>query len=564
MKLSISRGKRSYAINLLLLCGGLLFGALVTMDLILIARSGNIGDEDAAAYALQGVSIRNGQGLISKTIWTHIIQYEQIEHAEDYWSPLQSFFVAGSIFAFGNSLFAIKLPNIIGFVALIFLIYYIASRFFTKRIGMIAAFMSVCTAELALYAVGCRSETFYFLFLLLAIFFLSISPSENGWNWKSIILAGLFSGLCMLQRSIALVLLPSALIFLLASSVINNGKVLPGKVRNILLPLLAFTIPFLAILTPYFARNLEIHGRPLPPLAFKVAGLSLDSFISNPDQRRNADGDLSHYSELNAVPGNKDFRLNLGAPGRLEEFIKKGLHETKIFAEEIKRGYIVSLVLLFLTVLAAFFVTGPAGSFLGICGLYLVGNVLLISFHQHTEQRYYIFLVPIVCIYSAFLFSVLEKAIADWWRDSWRSLKLLAYRVLIACFLCVTLGIPLTVFYAKQVKDVKKPAPNQLIGEWLKRKTSQDETIMCVSPYKMSFYSGRGAVLLPRGPVIDILGLCEHYGIDYVILPSDLETRVEWENQKNVHLRKMISIDSDVVFRIEYSPHEARESLTGA
>ena len=46
MKLSISRGKRSYAINLLLLCGGLLFGALVTMDLILIARSGNIGDEE--------------------------------------------------------------------------------------------------------------------------------------------------------------------------------------------------------------------------------------------------------------------------------------------------------------------------------------------------------------------------------------------------------------------------------------------------------------------------------------------------------------------------------------
>ena len=60
-----------------------LLAVVGSMQLAIVSLDTSIGDEDAAAYALLGKSVKDGHGFSSRVVWLFFTRYDQPEHPEE-------------------------------------------------------------------------------------------------------------------------------------------------------------------------------------------------------------------------------------------------------------------------------------------------------------------------------------------------------------------------------------------------------------------------------------------------------------------------------------------------
>jgi 4-amino-4-deoxy-L-arabinose transferase-like glycosyltransferase len=535
----MTRNNNSIAIGFFYL---LLFAGVLFLQLFILQKDTSIGDEDAAAYALQGHNIAAGNGLVSPVVGLHFKNYAKVEHTEDYWPPMQSVLIAFSRIVFGKSIFADKLPNVIGYFILIICIGFIANKFFGFQAALLASLMSLFAADIALYSLGCRNDLWYVLFLLVCLYFLSgIGPHQHG-RIKNASIAGIIAGLAYLQRPISLLLVPTItlMVFLDVISTWSSLKHALERIKHWIAPVIVFTILFAAVASPFTIRNYRLFGSPFPDMPSIWGAVIMRTHMNHPYSRNaeHIDGNLTQFSEMRSVAGDDVPHINFNSSQQRRAFINKGLRELEITLLIIKRSLIIEFSFLLLTAFSFFLVQGKTGNFLRLFFIYFALSVIIIPFYMHTEQRYFIFIIPFICIFSAFMLFELEKMLIH--RPSQRTV----YWCLIAGLLASLFLIPIVKLYQSNINRIYGKNPLAALGQWVNDQSEAGAVIMSTAPYRMSYYSQRPVVMLPDTSADIINNLCRHYGVFMVVAPAAETDRLESYRTEDNAIQPFTSISA--------------------
>ncbi|GAB4192603.1 MAG: tetratricopeptide repeat protein [Roseiflexaceae bacterium] len=191
--------------------------------------------------------------------------YERFEWLRGPGYPL---FLAGSLWLAGGDLHRAALPGLLLSVANVYLCYRLGRRLADRRAALLAALLAAVLWTNATFASLYMAETLWvFLFSggLLALLGVADAPPHR--LWARVALAGLLLGLATLTRSITMLFLPLAALWLLAQPLATGGQ--PGVSRLAALlrrwPLAAIFLLCAALtIAPWTLRNYLAYGRLIP------------------------------------------------------------------------------------------------------------------------------------------------------------------------------------------------------------------------------------------------------------------------------------------------------------
>jgi hypothetical protein len=234
--------------------------------------------DDPAGYIQVARNVAGGRGLVSDVLWSYWVSFPTVTHpAGEFWLPLASLVMAGSIRLLGDTMFAAQLPGIIAGSFLAPLAYGIGRTLWParRRWAILAALLLVPNATLVYQSVSADSSALYTLLATLALFVgaQAIDRQRIGWG----LLAGLLCGLSYLTRSHGLIL-PAAigLIALIG---------LRRRPRFLIAFLAMLAIGFFALIIPWWLRNQAVFGATQPiPLTTIVASRGYEDWFNYTNQ----------------------------------------------------------------------------------------------------------------------------------------------------------------------------------------------------------------------------------------------------------------------------------------
>jgi hypothetical protein len=495
----------------------------------IISNDSSIGDEDAAVYALQGHAVARGEGLMSSVVGCHYTTYESVHHPEDYWPPLQSYLVACSRKLTGNSIFSDKLPNVIGFSVLIISVFLISLSFFQPPVAVLGSLLCLVCADLALYAIGSRSDLWQVLLLIVCFYFFSGAFTDNRSWFRNAAIAGAAAGLAYLQRSISLLIVPTCLAWPLLHAVFT-AKTAPQALttaKRWLLPCAVFCALFAVVILPYSVRNYKLFDSILPGLLPAWGAVNLEEYIRYPDARSSdrIDASLSTMQSMRNVYFDKMPSIDLRSQFYRTAMIRRGLKEIGIQLIMFKRSLIIEFTLIVLACLSFFLLHGRARGVLSLFLIYLALSLPSIPFTAHAEQRYFIFVIPFTCMYATFMLFELEKFLLA--GSAGNRVFRYTYRAFIGCLLAFLFLVPAVKLYRSAFTRISTPQQLVTIGTWLRAHTDSSTVIMSTAPYRISYYAQRPVVMLPDTTPDMIRRVCDHYGISMLAVPPAETSRLD-------------------------------------
>ena len=308
---------------------------------------------------------------------------------------------------------------------------------------------------------------------------------------RFLILGALACGIAFLQRPVTLLLpMAFALWYCLRLVLGKREMPFPRHIKIGLCSFVVFVLVFAAVASPYIMHNFSASRRPLPDLPSKLGVIFLQAYRENPEAR-SINSDLSHYPQMRRVYNDATLKIDYFTRSDLRDFLRKGIHELDILAHVFKTSRMCPIALLFLMFLSYFFVDTKGRALLELLSIFLLGNIVLVPFYQHVEPRYFIFLIPFVAIYSAAMFG-------------WFDAQIINIRLKIAFRAFVTASVVVMI-----------ALPN------IRSHSFQDEAIMGNSPYRLSYYSARPAVMLPLASADTIQEICKRYKVRYVVAAAN-------------------------------------------
>lgn len=199
---SYRQGNYTAAILLIVFCG-LLLRIYTSMDFFLHAW-------DERFHALVAKNLI--QNPFKPTLYEHpIFSYDYTNWIGSHiWltkPPVPLWFMASSIYLFGNNEIAVRIPSIIVSVAAVFLTYSIAKSLFNNKVALLAAFLHSIHGMLIELSGGRVSsdhvETFFVFFIELAVWFAVVFGITKKREYLFIIGCGLATGLAVLSKFLA-------------------------------------------------------------------------------------------------------------------------------------------------------------------------------------------------------------------------------------------------------------------------------------------------------------------------------------------------------------------------
>jgi hypothetical protein len=233
--------------------------------------------DDPAAYIQVARHFADGRGLVSDVLWNYWILFPTVTHpSNEFWMPLTSLLMAGSIRVWGDTLLAAQVPGIVAGSLLAPLTYGMGRALWPqhRRWSILAASLIVINAVLVYQSASADSSAIYTVFAALALFSgaLAIDRQQAG----LLALSGIFCSLSYLTRSHGL-LLPVA-IGLLALIKLRQER---GQLSKLLLALLVGFVPLIGV---WSLRNLAEFGALQPSsLLIASAARSYDEWFNYGD-----------------------------------------------------------------------------------------------------------------------------------------------------------------------------------------------------------------------------------------------------------------------------------------
>jgi 4-amino-4-deoxy-L-arabinose transferase-like glycosyltransferase len=187
--------------------GVALFAAAFGIRLWLAAQLPFPQLDDPASYIQLARHIAGGRGLVSDVLWNYWILFPSVTHpSNEFWMPLASLLMAGSVRVLGDTLLAAQVPGLIAGSLLSPLVYGMGRTLWPgqRRWSVLAAVLITIGAVSVYQSVSADSSTVYTMFASLALFCGALAIDRRRLRWM--MLAGVFSSLSYLTRSHALLL----------------------------------------------------------------------------------------------------------------------------------------------------------------------------------------------------------------------------------------------------------------------------------------------------------------------------------------------------------------------
>lgn len=473
----------------------------------LILRPGYM---DTAYYAAGAVRVAQGGGLTESFLWNYLDDPAGIPHpAFLYWMPFPSLLAAPFAMLSPGSFFTLQVP--FGFLsALLPLVAFMLAWQITgrHRTAWLAGLLTLFSGFFFPY--WTLPETFAPFALLgsLALWLAALGSREAGGQGRRspfscllYLASGLLVGLAHLTRADGILLLP---VILLASPASSRLHPTPHIARFTLYVsrLTSLILGYLLVMAPWFIRNLNVIGAPLPPAGTRTLWLTTydDLFCYGCD--------LSLRSYLSWGWGNI-LRSKLWALGvNLERLLAEGcmvfLFPFVVLGLYRLRRHLVVLLFFTYSVLAclfhslAFTFPGPRGGF----------------FHASAAA------LPFLFVAAA---EGLEAAVA-WMarRRRWpsRQAQWVFATATVAGAIALSVSVAAEKLPAWQATDVVYPQ----IGEWLTQREGEPAIVMIANPPAFWYHTGYPAVVVPNGDPQTLLAVADRYGVRYVILDQNRPT----------------------------------------
>jgi len=474
------------------------------------------GYMDAAYYAAGASHLAQGGGLSEPFLWNYLDDPAGIPHPGFlYWMPLPSLLAAPLAALFPGSFLALQLPFALLSVLLPLVSYSVAWQVAGKRRhAWVAALLTLFSGFFFPY--WTLPETFapFALFGSLALWLAGREMRDAGdrrevVSWLVSLLVSLFVGLLVglahLTRADGILLLPVAILPLLARLKSRTAHPAPrfviGHCSSVIVHCSFLILGYLLVMTPWFLRNLSVVGTPLSPAGTRTLWLRTydDLFCYGCD--------LSLRSYLAWGWGNI-LRSKLWASGvNLERFLAEDclvflLPFVLIGLYRLRRRppFTLSLAYLFLIYLAhslAFTFPGPRGGF----------------FHASAPALPFLF---------AAAMEGLDAAVG-WVARRRRGWDVRTARVFFSVGF-VVLAVALSGYLCTRYIPAwnRTDAVYDEVGAWLDAYDVPDSTIVLVgNPPSFWYHVGRPSVVVPNGGEETLLAVARRYGVDYLVLDQN-------------------------------------------
>lgn len=241
---------------------------------------------DADYYYAGGIQLATGKGFTEPYLWNYLDGASSLPHpSHSYWAPLSSILAALGMWLTGETTFTSARLFFVLIAALVPPLTAALAYAFSQRRDL-----AVASGVLAIFSVYHApfvgvTDNFSPFMLFGGLYFLSATQLlQDKHPNRSWFFLGLLSGLMTLARSDGLLWL--ALAFLFAFRNVKRSTLNLQTAVSILHSAFFISVGFLLIMSPWYARNLEVYGSLMAPGGSRVLWLANydQTFIYPPQQ----------------------------------------------------------------------------------------------------------------------------------------------------------------------------------------------------------------------------------------------------------------------------------------
>lgn len=418
---------------------------------------------DEAAYYELGRNVYLGEGPVEYVVWD-LWAHNEVPHLHSFWPPFFAYLIGALFYIFGESIFVIRLFAFIISLLTVILTYYIGSKIYDNKIGLIAMFLIAINPFHIFHSGLIMIENLFTFFVLLFIFF----AYKSFYHGKLIywILLGLSLGIATITRYFGFLLLIGLMIIIFIRR--KNIKISYALISLII---------FLFVILPVGIQTYKNFGSP---------------FYSTSTYMKYVDHRVSYYE-----PNPPSLEKYLSRPiGELVYERLYGVGRVIVLFPQIITPIIFALLFLslifidrFSKFVLTFFVIFYFFIILSIGPGYLIG------------ERYLIYFVPSLLIIAAYSM----KSLVD--KDN-RHIKHAVVAMLIFTFLFSSARI------INFFDEYPTPEQRNILGFndkdiyemslWIKRNTHKDDVMMSDSFSISRFFFDRRIVNNPYPRIISM------------------------------------------------------------
>ncbi len=458
---------------------------------------------DAYYYYDVAENLHGGRGFVVDFIWNYLDDPPTVTHPSNlYWMPLPSILAYLSFVLLGSTYRASQVPFILLSALPPLLAYYLSLRLFGKvRYGLMAGLLTIFSGFYLAYWVSPDNFTPFAVSASLALLLMAQGVSRPAYFG----LSGLCIGLSHLARADGVLLWAVLIFVLIADLKRKDDQGGPWRKREALISLALALGGYLLVMAPWFWRNWQVAGTPLPGAGTKTIFLRSYDDIFSYSKRL----DWANYlawgwrailaSKLRAAVHNLLVILG-GLQFYLAPFAFLGLWQIRGRREY--RPFFIYAPLLYLLMTLAFTFPSMRGS----------------TLHSSAALLPFFLAVTPVGIEEA------VKFVARW-RRTWHLPTALAFFQAGFTFLALLISLFL---YSQSLFFSTSPEP--IMPLWNERDTiylqvaqglEEDVPVMVVDPPAYYYFTHGPALAIPNEDIEVVLEAAHRYGARYLILERD-------------------------------------------
>ena len=473
-----------------------------------------IGHADYADNAVVARNLLAGRGFTVDYVTQFYQPYDSPSHPQETWPLLQPILIAPFFRFLGDSAFAAKLPNLVLQLALALLVYTIGTNLFDRRVGLVAATVTVLNKFIFRLIIFPTSDLAFTLFALLALtqYFRASEKERLGqFRLGHYIWAGAWAGLMMLAK-------PNGALYVAVALLVDLfWRWREYRWRHCWRAWLAFGIPAALLFAPWVLRNLVLFGAPVH---------STERFDAWILKYQNWEEIYGVY--FGDVP-NRSWLLRYGFD-RVTEAVgtefRKWWQYLSVDSNALVTlgGSVLALVGLFVLRSKGSPDRGraPMRLFSMVVAIFLLFGIFICTY-WHVEERYFVPFIPWLALLAA--------------RGLWWVHDTLAYRrdlegrpapsgfgwlgLVLVIIICVQMTTPFAQESAAKMElDLNKRAELRAYA-WLAENSQPDDIVMTRVPWQLTYYTERRSVMIPQDGADDAAGIADLYGVDYLFMDGD-------------------------------------------
>lgn len=527
---------------------GLVAGVWLGYEAWLITTLPFVGHADYADNAVVARNLLRGRGWVVDYVsqFYALVPGGSVTRPQETWPLLQPLLMLPAFALLGPTPLAARVSNLLFLTALTLLIYHIGARIWDRRVGLLAALLTLtnlfffrlaifATSDLAL--VVWSMTAFWLVFQATtqgpgannnqqtsrSLFSVVRSLFSQRWLW-----AGVFCGLMILQKpSTAILVLGMGLWALWYGRYRVPGEAGQPRLRlrewlRLRLPsLLLWTAITVLVVSPYIVRNLRVFGTPFFSTEAYDAWVL---YFRGTGEEAWEDIYKVYTPELTDVGRpDRSWVLRWGYDLTLGKLATQARDAWDFFAPP--KGKLLSydsdgIATTWLLLLGLLTLRPRQRRLVALIGLpLLLYTVFLVLYwHTHEEQRYFVAFIPWLALVAAGGVCWLFDRLAAIGRGRWAGLAGLALSAALIS------GVAPHWREIDAELDPQNPrywgvdwAAELEVYAWIAQNTPSDAVIMTRAPWQLNYHADRGAVMIPNAGWDQIMQIARYYGADYLV-----------------------------------------------